>query len=319
MSSDDDDGISDSEVESDVSDVLAPPETKALPKRSTRGTRLGTLAGEDAEADAAFWEQDAWNADDSDFDLDNEKVAKDKFDSDFNDTEESDNEVFDNEGVDKQRNVERQGQNRSSAYKEPAKPRLKKRKAPDSSGAGPSSGGGDRNLRAPMPASNRSLRKSTTSASGAARKKLSAVVSKKITRRAKPEVARFTQEQLLDAAVGYEAESLKALERQMRSAAETEKRALPKEAAMGSLRRYHSKKGCAETITFIGEGAMPAVLTQTAVPPPPRAVCAVTGQPARYKDPLTGQPYATLQAFRELRKRHSRQQARQNAAAGAAQ
>lgn len=29
----------------------------------------------------------------------------------------------------------------------------------------------------------------------------------------------------------------------------------------------------------------------------------VTGQPARYKDPITGQPYATLEAFKILREK----------------
>ncbi len=37
--------------------------------------------------------------------------------------------------------------------------------------------------------------------------------------------------------------------------------------------------------------------------PPPRPLCAITGQPARYCDPLTGQFYATTEAFRELRRR----------------
>lgn len=32
-------------------------------------------------------------------------------------------------------------------------------------------------------------------------------------------------------------------------------------------------------------------------------VCVITGQPARYKDPITGQPYATLDAFKILREK----------------
>lgn len=31
--------------------------------------------------------------------------------------------------------------------------------------------------------------------------------------------------------------------------------------------------------------------------------CVVTGEPARYRDPVTGQPYATLAAFKILRER----------------
>ena len=33
-------------------------------------------------------------------------------------------------------------------------------------------------------------------------------------------------------------------------------------------------------------------------------VCVITGLPAKYKDPLTGLPYANLEAYKELRKRH---------------
>ncbi len=36
---------------------------------------------------------------------------------------------------------------------------------------------------------------------------------------------------------------------------------------------------------------------------PPHPVCAITGEKAKYIDPLTKQPYATLAAFKELRRR----------------
>eukprot|EP00961_Rhodomonas_salina_P213937 2889192-Rhodomonas_salina.3 len=32
--------------------------------------------------------------------------------------------------------------------------------------------------------------------------------------------------------------------------------------------------------------------------------CAITGEPARYRDPVTGLPYANLAAFKILRERH---------------
>lgn len=40
---------------------------------------------------------------------------------------------------------------------------------------------------------------------------------------------------------------------------------------------------------------------QVAPPKPQKAVCVITGLPAKYRDPLTGLPYATLEAFRQLR------------------
>lgn len=42
---------------------------------------------------------------------------------------------------------------------------------------------------------------------------------------------------------------------------------------------------------------------QRAPPPPVAPLCAITGVPARYRDPLTGHFYASREAFRELRHR----------------
>lgn len=62
MSSDQDDSSNSDEYESsDGQETLV---KKDLPSRTTRGTRMSKLLGEDADADAAFWDQDAWNADD---------------------------------------------------------------------------------------------------------------------------------------------------------------------------------------------------------------------------------------------------------------
>lgn len=50
--------------------------------------------------------------------------------------------------------------------------------------------------------------------------------------------------------------------------------------------------------------AMPDELRPRQAPPPaPRLPCAITGLPARYRDPATGLPYADLEAYRELKKR----------------
>jgi vacuolar protein sorting-associated protein 72 len=50
--------------------------------------------------------------------------------------------------------------------------------------------------------------------------------------------------------------------------------------------------------------AVPDELRRQVAPlPPPRQLCAITGQPARFFDPLTRLPYASLEAYRELRRR----------------
>ena len=50
--------------------------------------------------------------------------------------------------------------------------------------------------------------------------------------------------------------------------------------------------------------AMPDEMRPRSAPAPPaQAVCIITGQPARYRDPATGLPYAGAEAFKELRRR----------------
>jgi hypothetical protein len=63
---------SDDDVASD-SDIDGPPvEKKVLPQRLTRGQRSLRLVGEALEADEAFWNQDAFQSDDSEFSLESE-------------------------------------------------------------------------------------------------------------------------------------------------------------------------------------------------------------------------------------------------------
>ncbi|CAG9463286.1 unnamed protein product [Pedinophyceae sp. YPF-701] len=52
------------------------------------------------------------------------------------------------------------------------------------------------------------------------------------------------------------------------------------------------------------EGLHQVGLAASVAPPKPqKAKCAITGKPAKYRDPLSGQPYCDAKAFRELRKR----------------
>lgn len=39
---------------------------------------------------------------------------------------------------------------------------------------------------------------------------------------------------------------------------------------------------------------------------PEKATCVVTGRPAKYKDPVTGLPYATIEAFKYIRQHKKR-------------
>lgn len=105
--------------------------------------------------------------------------------------------------------------------------------------------------------------------------------------------------------------------------------------------RHLSRKGTYNTITFPNDEHMPPCFDQEPPVPPPRKVqqlagalcsfsklltkvitrfgawyvclylsllsqvCAITGLPAKYMDPLTQCAYATIDAFRELRRQHN--------------
>ena len=65
--------------------------------------------------------------------------------------------------------------------------------------------------------------------------------------------------------------------------------------------------------------AMPDEMRPRSAPAPPaQALCIITGQPARYRDPATGLPYAGAEAFKELRRRKEAGLLPQVAAAAAA-
>jgi hypothetical protein len=72
------------------------------------------------------------------------------------------------------------------------------------------------------------------------------------------------------------------------------------------IQKYHSRRGCLITLTFPDMDAVPELLTRKSEPPkkPERLICAITGQPARYRDPKTGKGYLDSEAFKELRRRH---------------
>ena len=70
--------------------------------------------------------------------------------------------------------------------------------------------------------------------------------------------------------------------------------------------RFSSRRGACNTVTFTSIDCMPSVLTNDSVPQKVRQTCVVTGKPARYRDPRTGHPYHDLAAFKELRRRYSK-------------
>lgn len=64
---------------------------------------------------------------------------------------------------------------------------------------------------------------------------------------------------------------------------------------------------CRNFLVFTDTAAYPSAYFPSKKPPKPkRLICPVTGQPAKYIDPITETPYATPQAFKIIRTRYVR-------------
>jgi len=74
--------------------------------------------------------------------------------------------------------------------------------------------------------------------------------------------------------------------------------------------RFHSKRGYFNTLTFPSVDQMPEIFKRPhnsqKLIKTTKSLCAISGKPARYRDPKTGMPYHDLAAFKELRRRHER-------------
>jgi hypothetical protein len=96
------------------------------------------------------------------------------------------------------------------------------------------------------------------------------------------------------------------------------------------IQKFHSRRGCLNTLTFPEMDAVPEILTRrqpqhhhaqgknlesrsstlasssSAEPSKQQVsnICVITGKPGKYKDPITDLPYHDLTAFKELRRRH---------------
>ncbi|KAK9272791.1 hypothetical protein L1049_003168 [Liquidambar formosana] len=126
---------------------------------------------------------------------------------------------------------------------------------------------------------------------------------KPIKRRKEGEEKKMTQEEMLLEAAQTEIMNLRNLERVLAREEEVKKRAVVHKAVYsGPQIRYFSKNGHSY-LEFSKGLSFQSQISTTSVPYPDKAVCAVTGLPAKYRDPKTGLPYATKEAFRIIRER----------------
>lgn len=126
------------------------------------------------------------------------------------------------------------------------------------------------------------------------------------------EERRLTQEELLEEAKETAIENAKDLERLVRIEEDLARVDWARAPITGPriifLSRAEGKdkdRVLSNLVTFTDEDA--SVLADWAQDDGPqaekKAVCVITGQPAKYRDPKTGQPYATIEAFRKIRER----------------
>ncbi|KAF4349732.1 hypothetical protein CsatB_001433 [Cannabis sativa] len=285
--------------------------------RPTRGKRMTKLLDDEVEVDELFWNQEALKDEEDDVNYEEEGEVADEFDSDF-DEDEPEPEEADNNEVD-----ERVRQKKRLIYpgKTLVKRKQKKKKVlsdledhhkddeeeeTDKKNEQPTEQPQD----APEDVEGeRIVRKSTRTAvinrqaeRDAIRAALQATM-RPIKRKKEGEEKRMTQEEMLLEAAQTEIMNLRNLEKVLAREEEVKKRAIIHKAVYsGPQIRYYSKDGCSY-LEFSKGLSFQSQISTTPVPYPEKVVCAVTGLPAKYRDPKTGLPYATKEAFKILRER----------------
>ena len=314
---------------SDVGDMASDDAkyVSALPSRSTRGKRLDALLAD--EGDDEFYGQEFFASESDDDEYESEEEVEDIVDDDFHDEESSESEG--------EVHVARERTGKSLKAPE----RVRDATGGDAGPSGGAAVGGRKaSGRARVPtgygadafvaaAAAEAGPSGTTAAADGAIETFEARRTKRATaqmileqsermraeRAAKPAPERtkvehreYTQEELLEEAKETEYWNLLDLQRLLTLEAELKKKVptdKPKYDGPSIVYRSSTKVNGGVGVVELRRGAeTPAPLKQA--PPKPHAghVCVITGQPAKYKDPLTEQPYATIEAFKEIRRRY---------------
>uniref|UniRef100_D3TND7 Vacuolar protein sorting-associated protein 72 homolog n=1 Tax=Glossina morsitans morsitans TaxID=37546 RepID=D3TND7_GLOMM len=297
-------------------------------RRVNAGVRIGKLL--DDEEEDEFYKTSYGGFEDED-DHDQDYVQKDEeediVDSDFS-IDENDEPISDQdeEEVKKRRRTGVQ----TKAYKEP-KPVKKEDKtygSPSKKKTGP---GRKRKTRAKftvLDSGRKSIRASTAIKTQATKIRLKEMDdARKRKRRVRVEEYMPTQEELLEEAKITEEENIKSLEKFQKMELEKKKTRPTKRLFLGPIVRYHSlampvvrkqTRGCNAAFdskdprskcerTFISfendldDKVFQSIFKVKKLPKNAGFLCSITKLPARYFDPVTQQPYYSIQAFKILR------------------
>ncbi|KAH7571421.1 hypothetical protein JRO89_XS04G0047700 [Xanthoceras sorbifolium] len=311
--------------------------------RATRGKRMTKLLDDEIEEDELFWNQDALKEEEEDVNYEEEPEVADEFDSDFDEDEPEPDEEGENDADERVQKKRLIFPGRPSTKKKKKQKVLSKLDNDRKDMKSTQESTPPENHDVPDdPEGERIVRKSTRTAvivrqaeRDAIRAALQATM-KPIKRKKEGEEKRMTQEEmLLEAAqtgsydeadyccftfevLGHvlyvpnlsgvicnssEIINLRNLERVLAREEEVKKRAIVHKAVYsGPQIRYLSKEGCSY-LEFSKGVSFQSQISTASIPYPEKAVCAVTGLPAKYRDPRTGLPYATKEAFKILQER----------------
>ncbi|KDP21804.1 hypothetical protein JCGZ_00591 [Jatropha curcas] len=271
---------------------------------------MNKLLDEEIEEDDLFWNQDALKEEENDVNYEEEAEVADEFDSDFDEDEPEPDEEAENvaeERTEKKKRLIFPG--KPSTKKKKKKKVLSKLDEPSNDEKTAQESTAPEQQDTPDDVEGeRIVRKSTRTSvivrqaeRDAIRAALQATM-KPIKRKKEGEEKKMTQEEMLLEAAQTEIMNLRNLERVLAREEEVKKRAIVHKAVYsGPQIRYFSKDGCSY-LEFRGVSFQSGISTAS-VPYPEKAVCAVTGLPAKYRDPKTGLPYATKEAFKIIRER----------------
>ena len=272
---------------------------------------MHALLEDEDSADEEFWNQDAFAEESGDDAYESEEEEEDVVDDDFHDSEseESEGEVH----VAKERTRRTLKAPERVKAKAPVAAPVREATGVEHAEAGPIAARGASAAAAltiaPGDYEPRTSKRATAQAilerSEKMRKERDA---KPAPERVKVEYKQLTQEELLEEAKITEYWNLLDLERLLTLEAEMKKKAptgKKKYDGPSLVYRSSAKEEAGAPVVALARGAeIPELLRQPKPAPVKPNVCVITGLPAKYKDPLTGMPYATIEAFKEVRARY---------------
>ena len=287
---------------------VMPPPREALPERTTRGMRVGALAvPEDDDADNEFWNQEFFAEEAADERYETESEPEDRFDQDFNDSEDQDDDEEEVEELEDRTDFD--GTKRK-VLKPPGSKKAPVRKK--TAASGPSSPKPPKKPKI-LPERTMSVRSSTkekVEQARAERRVLEETKGKRAYRRA--DHKQLTQAELLAEAARTAIENTRSL-LYMEAVEEENKRRASSNSGkyVGPMVSFASSKGedgMEHSVLRIKHMSTAPEYLQPKVLPAPvkKDICPITKTVAKYRDPRTGTPYSTVEAFRKIRAKAGR-------------